>query len=347
MMASRAAVVLAVVLAGAIASGGEIVVDGIAFEGSPAAVAAFRDARTAFEVARRDYESAMKGYAAKTVSIGELTAAKERFVAAREKMNDLETDLDLKPSALPAAGHVMTPEEKAQVWAESDKVRDRLEVLRKMTPDPAVYGKRLADMLPKFKDHPAEGHILFALGNAIEKAPKEAEAYYLAVTRCLRGTDPWNYEQQAAWQKLAAIYEKEGRYEEAIHALENWKVSEQCGTGTAVSKMRRQFEIWRLSLHVQKLQDVRAEMWSALTRREFGWGFTSEEWIAKRILSLYTGDDGVLRRDLARARGKVNALPVDDALDRMTKAQFLKCLDAVEVALKSPPPAAEKPATTR
>ncbi|HOX08740.1 MAG TPA: hypothetical protein PK280_20260 [Planctomycetota bacterium] len=135
--------------------------------------------------------------------------------------------------------------------------------------------------------HPVVPHIHLALASLLEAdAPDKALEHVRTAVEYPIKTDQWNFGQQEALQRMAAIYERQGKYREAVDALQKWQISEPCGTGASGSQSRKLLKILELRLHYEDSALVFADLWKTVGSNGcFTFGSTDD--VARTIRALY------------------------------------------------------------
>jgi hypothetical protein len=224
-----------------------ITVDSITFQSQDkAAVKSYLRAREQFQASDKHYASIREGYTKKTATIQDYTKAKEDFVAARTKMLELECSLEIVPTISDGEPESWSRDELRQQHIEARKVRDRITLIKETLEDSKAYRQELKNILARFRNHAAESTILLHLGDAHRTTPDMAIKFYAQAANCPVASDPWSFSQQAAWQRLATLYEDNEAYAKGIQALENWNISEPCGTGVKASRERKEAKLQEL-----------------------------------------------------------------------------------------------------
>jgi tetratricopeptide (TPR) repeat protein len=185
----------------------------------------------------------------------------------------------------------LPPDEALQKqWEEARKLsNDIYDMLRQAKgADRAALQPKLEKMLAEpAAHHPVVPHIHLALASLLEAdAPDKAlEHVRIAVEYPIK-TDQWNFGQQEALQRMAAIYERQGKYREAVDALQKWRISEPCGTGAAGSQSRKLLKMLELRLHYEDSELVFADLWKTVGSNScFSFGSTDD--VACTIRALY------------------------------------------------------------
>jgi len=164
----------------------------------------------------------------------------------------------------------------------------------------------LGRMRRVYAGHPALPWVLIALAQLREaKDPDKAMALLKEASEHPIKTDEWGFGQQAALKRLAALYEKRGKYRSSVMILSRWVVRAPCGTGIATSQSWKMFKMLELRLRYDDPDAVFADLWRQVEAGETGYGEgNSEKHLAGRIRELY----GERHRDrLARDVDAVSA----------------------------------------
>ena len=116
-----------------------------------------------------------------------------------------------------------------------------------------------------------------AIGDALINQPAEAAACFERAARYPLPSDIWGFDQQRAWQRLAALYERQKEYRKAVAALESWTVRSDCGNGREADEFRKKIWILRLRKEYEPKEEVEgehktkeridAELWDWLRRK--------------------------------------------------------------------------------
>lgn len=304
-----------------------ITVNSIRFESEDTdAIQAYLSSREQFHAAEKYYASVTEGYTKKTATIHDYTRAKEEFVAARKKIMLLECHLNIVPTLPDGDPNGWSKNEMRQQWAEATKITELLPVMKDMLDNKPTYEQELRRILARFRGHAAEGVILLALGDVGKETPDVAIKCYTEAAKCRVLSDLYGFAQQSAWQRLAQVYERTESYQEAVGALQNWKISEPCGTGADGSRIEKSFKIWELKLHYLYQDTVFRELWEALESGHISFGCgESLDGLAQRVRLLYQGaGSSALKSTVERLQ---NRYPVEgDSRDIRPGAQFARFL---------------------
>ena len=254
-----------------------------------------------YQEAHKHYDSICENYSNNLATIDDYTKAKNDSSAAYEKMIALESKLDIVPTIPEGEPSEWSREELRQQYKEARKLRDLLPVIKKNSKNKNDYEKRLQNMLSRFKGHAAESYILIALGELNENSTKKAIKYFEEATKCIVQSDEWDFQKQIAWQKIAEIYEKNRQFQEAVKALENWAISEPCGTGANSSLIMRTFKILELKLYYKPENQIFRELWQELESEHiiYGIGITRDG-LAQQIRILYGQERLVLLKNAVK-----------------------------------------------
>lgn len=144
----------------------------------------------------------------------------------------------------------------------------------------------LTKLLHQYYGKPEGSLILNGLGEIYETSlPNQAIEYYDQSSKYPVPSDPWNFGRQHALRSLARIYERQGRYQDAVASLSKWEISEPCGNGAASSTYERTCKIWELRMHYENAKDVLSSMWfdieSGRARLYLGLGPSVEAWATR------------------------------------------------------------------
>jgi tetratricopeptide (TPR) repeat protein len=264
--------------------------DGLKFSGSAEAVKAFKEAATAYDEADRvEREIREQNLPYNDQRAGE---ARTKWYSTREAMYKAALELKLTPGT--ANSSDMQGVDMLSTRRDVHALGRFMEHYQEKCADnPARYVVWLKKMLPAWKGCAGEADILLVLGRLHENDPAIALTYYDRAAKDACDVDQFQFRRQQAWQGVARMCEKLGKYQEALAALKNWEIREPCGNGANSSRIQRMFWMWRLRrLSGEDPMALRRELVQALKTDD--WMISPAE---REIIAFYGTDKAALRQD--------------------------------------------------
>ena len=233
-------------------------------------------------------EVAYKQYPNAQISHEQLGQLREATEDAARAMDEAHWQLGLEP-AMPRNMDAPTKEESEAMSMERYYIDQYAQYWRHR-----LYKQRLArmlELLPAYQGHPALERALIAIGDAFAKQyPAQAVQYYLqCANRAKNGEMTWD--ESEALQRLTDVYEKLGKYKEAIDCISKARHVGWCGNGGAAFDNYQRFTILRLRRYDEGKEKVYAELWDMLRYRRSFSTINGISGIVRDVRNLYGDRD--------------------------------------------------------